>query len=237
MTHRPARLFLLALAILALPVFAQEPTAAPPVDQVSATTPLGYLLMGFVTLGGLALTAMLSSIGYASAMKAKDGAAWSLANRLWVAMQQAVTHAEAEIRPHLQKALEDGKLSPEEKADLKARALAVFKTIAGDLLTKAPKVLGYSPAGMPHFLSGLLERAVGAMKASPAVTKEIGKIVRGKVPTPTVKESSAAVAAARANPPAEAAPTAPEAPALDLAPAPTPPLAGAPALFDEDPRE
>lgn len=228
-THRPAaRFFLLslALAIIALPAFAQEPTAAPPVDQVSATSPLGYLLMSLATVGGLAFTGMLSAIGYAAAMKAKDGAAWSLANRLWVAMQQAVTHAEAEIRPELQKALADGKLSDEEKRQLKSRALQVFKTIAGDLLTQAPKLLGYSPAGMPQFMSGLLERAVAAMKVSPAVTKEIGKVQRGRVPTPTVKESTAAVAAARANP----------APEVAEAPAPAP-AADAPSLFDEDPRE
>jgi hypothetical protein len=199
--------FTFTLCLLALPVLAQEPTVEP-----SSTTPMGILLMGLATLGGLALTAALGAVGLYFSKRAKDGAAWSLANRLWVAMQHAVTHAEAEIRPELQKALADGKLTPEEAALLKSRALAVFKGIAGDLLAEAPKVLGFNPAGMPAFLSGMLERAVAVMKSSPAVTTEIGKAGPKRAPTPTVKEAAAAVAEARLNPPAETSEAKPEEP-------------------------
>lgn len=191
--------FTFMLCLLALPVLAQEPATPEP----SSTTPMGILFMGLVTLGGLALTAAFGAVGLYFARRAKDGAAWSLANRLWVAMQNAVTHAEAEIRPELQKALADGKLTPEEAAQLKSRALAIFKGIAGDLLEQAPKVLGFNPAGMPAFLSGLLERAVAVMKSSPAVTREIGKAGPAKAPTPTPAEAAKAVADARLNPPAE----------------------------------
>lgn len=192
--------FTFMLCLLALPVLAQEPnlTAEP-----SSTTPMVILFMGLVTLGGLALTAAFGAVGLYFARRAKDGAAWSLANRLWVAMQNAVTHAEAEIRPELQKTLADGKLTPEEAALLKSRALAIFKGIAGDLLEQAPKVLGFNPAGMPAFLSGLLERAVAVMKSSPAVTREIGKAGPTKAPTPTPAEAAKAVAESRLNPPAE----------------------------------
>lgn len=190
--------FTFTLCLLALPVLAQEPTAEP-----SSTTPMGILFMGLATLGGLALTAALGAVGLYFAKRAKDGAAWSLANRLWVAMQQAVTHAEAEIRPELQKTLADGKLTPEEAAVLKSRALAVFKGIAGDLLAEAPKVLGFNPAGMPAFLSGMLERAVAVMKSSPAVTTEIGKTGPKRPATPTPAEAAKAVEASRMDPPPE----------------------------------
>lgn len=201
------RFVTLALLFFALPVLAQVAASPPVADAVTTptggTTPLGFLLMGLVTLGGLALTAAFAAAGLYFSRKASDGAAWSLANRLWVAMQQAVTHAEAEIRPQLQKALADGKLSAEEKAELKSRALAIFKGIAGDLLGQIPKVLGFKPEGVPAFLSGLLERAVAVMKVSPAITTQINKAGPAKVPTPTPAEAAEAVKLARLDPGAE----------------------------------
>jgi len=194
--------FVPLLVLLALPALAQDVPPAPVVDQMP-TSVLGWVFYGLVALGGLAITAAFGAVGLYFARKAQDGAAWSLANRLWVAMQNAVTHAEAEIRPDLQKALADGKLTPEEAAQLKTRALQIFKQIAGDLLEQAPKVLGFDPTGLPSFLSGLLERAVVVMKGGKGVSTQIGKAPPAKVPVPSAKEAAAVVKAARANPPAD----------------------------------
>ena len=199
-TRSLPRFALLCLLVLSPLAFA-DAGAAPPAE-VSTSTPLGILLVALVALGGTVLLAALSAVALFFARKAGDGKAWGLANRLWLAMQNAVSHAEAELRPALQKALEDGKLTPEEAAELKTRTLAIFKTIAGDLLEQAPKVLGFDPAGMPTFLSGMLERAVSAMKGP-----------KKPEPVPSRAQAAKVVAAARANPPAavveDPAPTAP----------------------------
>lgn len=200
-------LLLLSLTCSQLAFATTPPDALPPAEvTVSATTPLGFVLIGLVSLGGVALLAVLSTIALFFSRKAGDGVAWGIANRLWLAMQNAVSHAEAELRPQLQKALADGKLTPEEAAELKSRTIAIFKTIAGDLLEQAPKALGIATAGMPSWISGMLERAVSAMKGPKKPEAVPSRAAAAKV-----------VAAARANPPA-AVPE-PEAPA----PAPEPP--------------
>ena len=209
MTRRSlARIALfLVLALAVAPAFA-DTGAAPPTE----TTPLGVLLIALVSVGGLAITGAFTAGAIFFARKAKDGAMWSLLNRLWVVAQQAVTHAEAEIRPSIQKALSDGKLTPEEGAELKAKATAIFKTMAGDLLKQLPKVAGFSEEGIGAFVSGLIERAVSVMKLSPAVSTEINRVATKIPPAPLPAAAKKAVEAARANPPAASADELPPSP-------------------------
>lgn len=203
-----ARFALVLVLVLAVaPAFAD--TGAPPPPE---TTPLGVLLIALVSVGGLAITGAFTAGAIFFARKAKDGAMWSLMNRLWVAAQQAVTHAEAEIRPSLQKALADGKLTPEEGAELKAKATAIFKTMAGDLLKQLPKVAGFSEDGIGAFVSGLIERAVSVMKLTPAVSTEINRAPTKIPPAPLPAVAKKAVEAARANPPAASADELPPSP-------------------------
>lgn len=71
--------------------------------------------------------------------------------------QSIVADLEVTLRPQLQKALADGKLSPEEGAKLKAEALRVLKEKAPpQLLAAAGGIFGPM---VDTWLSGLVERA------------------------------------------------------------------------------
>lgn len=156
---------------------ASEPSALGSLLQWVSTAVLGLLLFG-VSLLGVYLRG-----------RAKDSKVWGAVNSLWVLMQTAVAHAEAELRPEIAKALADGKLTPEEGAALKAKVLEIFKSMAGEKIRELADLLKLGETGVGVFLSGLLERAV----------------VAGKVPgvpgssSPT--SSSPAPAPASGNPP------------------------------------
>lgn len=154
--------FALSFPFLAL---AQEAAPAPPDEVISVR---GYVLTGIASLAGLAFTGLMAAGALAVSQKSKDGAAWALVNRLYNAAQTAAAHVEAEMRPAIQRALADGKLTPEEAAELKARGLEVLKLVAGEALENAPKTLGIPAEAMPAFLSGLLERGVKALKVKPS---------------------------------------------------------------------
>lgn len=158
----PAFLFALIFAMLPLAAFAQDAAPAPP------TSFLGSVYVWIVGAVGSAIVALSIALGVFLRARGKDSAAWSLVNRLWVIMQSAVAHAEAELRPLFAKALEDGKLTPDEGAQLKKRTLEIFKSEAAELVRQIPAVLGLSADGVGTFLSGLLERAVSGLKPSPA---------------------------------------------------------------------
>ena len=79
--------------------------------------------------------------------------------------QSVVADLETSLRPLLQKALEDGKLSPEEGNALKAAALAKLREVApGEAMETAGKLLGL--AGLEQWLSGMVERANAAQPPS-----------------------------------------------------------------------
>lgn len=158
---------MLALVVASLPLVAFAQDAAPPAPPASF---LGSVYVWIVGAVGGAIVALSLAFGVFLRAKAKDSAAWSLVNRLWVIMQSVVAHAEAELRPLFQKALEDGTLTAEEGAQLKKRALEIFKSEAADLVKQIPAVLGLSGDGVGTFLSGLLERAVSSLKPAAAPT-------------------------------------------------------------------
>ncbi|MFZ5440445.1 MAG: hypothetical protein ACOZQL_10575 [Myxococcota bacterium] len=157
----PLRL-LLALSVLAFPAFAAD---APPTPEPSIS---GLIFQGLIGLASLALTTLLSVASVAIRSRTKDARFGSLINQLWVLVQSAVAHAEAEIRPMLQTALADGKLTPEEGAALKAKVIEVLRTTAADQLGQLVKAFGLPEGAISTLLSGLVERAVALLKESPA---------------------------------------------------------------------
>lgn len=170
--RRLTLVLILALPLLAL---AQEPAPAPPDEAI---TPAGYLLRGVVSLAGLALTAFFAAGATAIAKRSKGTAAAELFDRLFGAAKTAAAHADAALRPQLMEAFRDGKLSTEEAEALKKKATETFNEIAGELLEKAPELLGVPRAAIPVYVSGLIERAVKSLKTpAPSTTNVVNKVV------------------------------------------------------------
>lgn len=154
------RLQVLVLLLLSLPALAEDGQTAGGGLMIA-----GYVgLVALIGAAGAALTYWLSG---------KDTKVFSILSRLWVLAQGVVGHVEAKVRPTIQKALADGKLSPEERAQIQAEAMAAFKEAIGPMgIAEVKKVLGIGDGGVEVLLSGLLERALGLFKkaAPPSVT-------------------------------------------------------------------
>lgn len=139
-------------------------------DAVAEPTIMGYVWQGLLGLAGTVLTVVLGIIGAAIRAKAKDGRFGALVSQLWVIVQAAVAHADAELRPKFQKALEDGTLTAEEGAALKAEVLKVLRETAAGQLQALVKSFGLPEGAISVLLSGLVERAVSLLKVSPEPT-------------------------------------------------------------------
>lgn len=81
-------------------------------------------------------------------------------------VKSLVAHADAELRPEIQKALADGTLSPEEAKALKAKVLELAKASIGPSLSGLAKILGLQGGALDVFLSGLIEQAVASKKTA-----------------------------------------------------------------------
>lgn len=79
-----------------------------------------------------------------------------------------VADLEATLRPELGKAAADGKLTKEEIAQLRAVALARLKALAGSGLSGILGNLGVAGDQTENYLSGVIERAVDRLPASPS---------------------------------------------------------------------
>lgn len=133
------------------------------------------LLPVIVTAVGLAITA---AFGYltvwikkkseaegASALQTKG---LTIIARATEMMKNVVAHSEAELRPIVQKAADDGQLTSAEAAEIKAKTLEIFKREFGtEGLLALKEVLGGS---LDVFLSGLLERVLVGFKIEKAAT-------------------------------------------------------------------
>lgn len=134
---------------------------------VAEPTVVGHLLSWLAVLALGAVTMLMSLVGVLLSKKAKDSRIFGAINSLWVLAQTLVAHVERELRPKVAKALEDGKLTPEEADELKKQAIALFKEQAGAQLGELQKLLGLSESGLGTFISGLLEKAVSSFKTAP----------------------------------------------------------------------
>ena len=167
--------FLTALVLAPAASFAQVPDVTP----VPAPT-LGSQLSGafFQYLFPTLLAAVGALLSFALAklaayLKARTDAVtqgslsakgWDSLQRLTVIVQHFVADAETTLRPQFAKALEDGKLTPEEGAALKAAVLdQLKKQVAPELLEAVKAELGGT---FEQVLGGLLEGAVAKLGSS-----------------------------------------------------------------------
>lgn len=121
----------------------------------------------FVVYGAVvaAVLGLMGLLGKFLAEKAKGNKLFSVAFQLEELVKSVVAHAEAEIRPEIQKALDDGSLNADEAKLLKAKAMELLKAALGDTVKGLPKVLGIEESAIGMFLSGLIEQAVVKQKA------------------------------------------------------------------------
>jgi hypothetical protein len=82
------------------------------------------------------------------------------------AVLQAVKYVQQVVVSEIKRANEDGVISPEERAAIKAAALGAVKDYLGKTgLAELQRVLGLTPDGVERFLSDRIEAAVHDVKA------------------------------------------------------------------------
>lgn len=131
------------------------------------------LIPVIVTAVGLTLTAafgyltvLIKKKADAEGQSATASKGLAILARATELMKNVVAHSEAELRPIIQKAAADGTLIPSEGAEIKAKALEIFKREMGtEGMAALKEVLGGS---IDIFLSGLLERVLVSLKIQKA---------------------------------------------------------------------
>lgn len=125
---------------------------------------LGEMLMA---LGGALLIALKVGLAYLISYLKQRGKDSKLFNALAMAselVQTYVAKAEVELKPMFAKALEDGAISPEEGAALKAKVIEIIKRdMPADVWATVAGALGPAVDG---WLSGKVEQAVSSQKVA-----------------------------------------------------------------------
>lgn len=111
---------------------------------------------GLAIIGPLLVAGLAKLVQYLDA-KAKESKAARVAGVFVELARSVVAEVEVTLRPEIQKALSDGKLTKEEGALLKAKALEILKTKAPSGLLQAAQSI-FGPI-LDTWLGGLVERA------------------------------------------------------------------------------
>lgn len=179
------RYLLLTLSLfLAVPAFAADAVAAPdpsPLMQLFLQYVAPVLFTGIGTLLAAVLAFASTKLHAAAERDRAAGKAISVADvaaRATHIATQIVQDIQVTLRPELEAALADGKLTEEEKAKLKAAAMARLKATLGETgMAELRELLGIAEDGLGGYLSGLIESALVGVKAGskqpvspPAVT-------------------------------------------------------------------
>lgn len=151
--------------VVGLPSFAAALDVGAAVPSAGSTI-WGVVLQALIPIVGSALTAALAFAGQAFRAWAADKSYSTAVASLTMKVEALVAHAEAELRPDIAKALEDGKLSDEEAAALKAKVAQLVREAAGAELTVLTAKLGVAGPVVDSIISGLIEKAVTALAKS-----------------------------------------------------------------------
>lgn len=147
-----------------------------PLAQALVQYVLPALVVALLPLIGSALLSLTSLLQ----ARKNQGIGWHALAVLADVVRTQVAHAEVELRPMYQKALEDGRLTPEEGAQLKAAVIAsVMKSAPGAILDAARQVLG---GALETWLSGQVElaNATGPKLA-------LARVPSSALPTPPIR--------------------------------------------------
>lgn len=178
-------LLTLSLLLLAAPALADTAVAEPVAQSPLYTLFLQYIAVPLCSGIGILVMALL---GYLTAkVKAsaeKDKAAGKaisasdIAARVLHISTVIVQDIQVTLRPELEDALADGKLTEVEKAKLKAAALARIKATLGKTgMAELRDLLGIAEDGLGGYLSGLIESAlVGVKSAAPVPPPSLASV-------------------------------------------------------------
>lgn len=169
------------LLVLLLPglVFAQDIPAPPAPAAAPGSQTILELVLQYVVapllpvIGGLLVFALKKLTEYLTAKSAESKGAL-VGAKLTGAAASAVAEINATLRPQLEAALADGKLTDTEKAALKAEALKLLKEkLPAELLGAASGIFG---GFLDTYLGGLIEREVLAQKATAAIAAQAAPV-------------------------------------------------------------
>jgi hypothetical protein len=131
-----------------------------------------------------AFTGLLFFAGRWLAKKGSQSSLWSIVDKVGHIAITSVAAAEAELKPHILAALQDGKITAEERADLQLKALAAFKLQLGPANMDAiRKHLGISDTGLDSYLWGLVQSVIQRL-AGTGSTSPVLALLRPENPAP-----------------------------------------------------
>ena len=132
-----------------------------------ATTTGRLLQIALVALTGA--SAVAAALLTAYLRRQAQASKWNLALlRLWELVQSTVAQAEAVTRPTLGRMLADGRLSPEERKQLKAEVLQAVMSALGEQGVKQLQAI-FGTGAVTSYVSGLIERAVRLQRVAGAL--------------------------------------------------------------------
>lgn len=134
---------------------------------------------------GVALIGLMSVAGVYLARRAAESKKYMVLSKAWVVLQAVVGHVEAKIRPTVQLALADGKLTKEERVAIQTEALKLAREALANQLEEIKRVFGLTGDGaLDVFLGGLLEQAYAALMDAND-NREVKVSPGAPTPTPT----------------------------------------------------
>lgn len=137
-------------------------------DVANPTTSGELWFAGFAALVAV-LGLVAAAIAHWLHTKAQSSKSFLVLERFWALASAVVAHVQVKIRPSIQRAFADGKLTTEERKALQDEALRLLKEAAGQHgLEELRKALGLLGGNVEVYLSGLLERAFRSFKAQEA---------------------------------------------------------------------
>lgn len=126
---------------------------------------LQYVVAPAIPLIGAGLLTVLAKLSAYLGEKGKESRAARAGAVFADLVRSTVAHAETELRPKIQLALADGRLTPEEAAELRTAALEMVKGHAPADLKKAAEE-SFGALGLDLWLKGLVERAAAELPPS-----------------------------------------------------------------------
>lgn len=127
---------------------------------------LKYVVAPLLPVLGMAAVASLGALAKLLHERGKASKAARVAAVFADLAHGVVAKVEVEFRPFVKNALADGKVTPEEGAELRDKAFALTMAAAPPYLKAAAGEI-FGAAGLDVWISGLIEKAHGALPESP----------------------------------------------------------------------
>lgn len=125
----------------------------------------GTVLLAIYGVVALGVAAAAAAATHYLVAKASESKRWAVVQHFWVLSQTIGEQVAQQMRPGIEQALADGKVTAEEWAHLKSEAVAAVKTAAGDKwMQELQWALG--DGAVTQFLAGLVSKALKANAVS-----------------------------------------------------------------------